>query len=237
MSRHDNRAPDALRPVRIATNTFGYAEGSALIEMGNTKVLCAASIEAGAPPWMRGQGRGWITGEYSLLPRSTATRNRRERQGAGGRTQEIQRLIGRALRAAADMTLLGERTITIDCDVLQADGGTRTAAITGGYVALALALKQLMERGDLERSAEFARHPIDARAQNDGRSYQHHGNVETQFGYRAIDMETERADAENAENGTLANDDFPAIQNVCQELTVHPWHCLEGAPRRFKWVA
>lgn len=152
MPRHDNRAPDALRAVRITTNTFGYAEGSALIEMGDTKVLCAASVEAGAPPWMRGQGRGWITGEYSLLPRSTATRNRRERQGAGGRTQEIQRLIGRALRAAADMTLLGERTITIDCDVLQADGGTRTAAITGGYVALALALNQLVERGDLERS-------------------------------------------------------------------------------------
>ena len=152
MPRQDNRAANALRPVRITTDSFGYAEGSALIEMGNTKVLCAASVEEGVPPWMRGQNRGWLTGEYSLLPRSTATRNRRERQGAGGRTQEIQRLIGRALRAAVDMTLIGERTITIDCDVLQADGGTRTAAITGGYVALALATQRLMAKGALERS-------------------------------------------------------------------------------------
>ncbi len=152
MPRHENRAPDALRPVRIITDTYGYAEGSALIEMGNTKVLCAASVETGAPPWMRGQGRGWITGEYSLLPRSTATRNRRERQGASGRTQEIQRLIGRALRTTTDMNLLGERTITIDCDVLQADGGTRTAAITGGYVALALAVQRLVDHGDIEHS-------------------------------------------------------------------------------------
>jgi ribonuclease PH len=152
MPRHNQRAAHELRPVQITNNSFGYAEGSALIEMGNTKVLCAASVEAGVPPWMRGQGRGWVTGEYSLLPRSTATRNRRERQGAGGRTQEIQRLIGRALRASIDMELLGERTITIDCDVLQADGGTRTAAITGGYVALALAVRSLIERGEITRS-------------------------------------------------------------------------------------
>jgi ribonuclease PH len=152
MARSDDRATTALRPATIEIDSFGYGEGSALIRMGHTTVLCTASVEAGVPPWMKGKGSGWITGEYALLPRSTATRNRRERQGAGGRTQEIQRLIGRALRAAADMTLLGEYTVTIDCDVLQADGGTRTAAITGGYVALALALHRLVARGAIARS-------------------------------------------------------------------------------------
>lgn len=151
MLRLDGRAGDQLRPVQIHVDTFGFAEGSALIEMGTTRVLCAASIEEGVPSWLRGQGQGWITGEYALLPRSTMTRTRRERQGAGGRTQEIQRLIGRSLRAAVDMRLLGERTMTIDCDVLQADGGTRTAAITGGYVALALALRRLVEQAGLEQ--------------------------------------------------------------------------------------
>jgi ribonuclease PH len=130
-------------------DAFGYAEGTALIEMGGTRVLCAASVEEGAPPWLRGKGQGWVTGEYALLPRSTLTRTRRERTSLSGRTQEIQRLIGRALRAACDLTLLGERTVTIDCDVLQADGGTRTASITGGYVALAVAVRRLMQRGDL----------------------------------------------------------------------------------------
>jgi ribonuclease PH len=115
-------------------------------------VLCAASVEEGVPPWLRGQGQGWITGEYALLPRSTATRTRRERNGAGGRTQEIQRLIGRSLRAAVDMRRMGDRTVTVECDVLQADGGTRTAAITGGYVALALALHRLVQRGKLNES-------------------------------------------------------------------------------------
>jgi ribonuclease PH len=152
MPRNDGRSPTETRPVSIEIDSFGYGEGTALIRMGHTTVLCAATIEAGVPPWMRGQGRGWITGEYSLLPRSTTTRNRRERQGAGGRTQEIQRLIGRALRAAADLSLLGDYTITIDCDVLQADGGTRTAAITGGYVALALALHRLVQRGNIAQS-------------------------------------------------------------------------------------
>jgi ribonuclease PH len=152
MPRADGRAPDQLRPVRLVVDTFGYAEGSALIEMGATRVLCAASIEEGVPPFLRGRGEGWITGEYALLPRSTLTRTRRERSGASGRTQEIQRLIGRSLRAAVDLTKLGERTITIDCDVLQADGGTRTAAITGGCVALGLALHRLVANGDLEQS-------------------------------------------------------------------------------------
>jgi ribonuclease PH len=152
MGRSSGRAHDALRAARITVDAFGYAEGSALIEMGDTKVLCAATVEEGAPPWMRGQGKGWVTGEYALLPRATSTRNRRERNGAGGRTQEIQRLIGRALRASVRMDLLGERTVTVDCDVLQADGGTRTAAITGGYVALALALHRLVARGAIPAS-------------------------------------------------------------------------------------
>lgn len=152
MARQDGRRLDELRPVTIATGFAAYAEGSALISCGNTRVLCTASVEAHVPGWLRGQGRGWVTGEYALLPRSTHTRTRRERDGAGGRTQEIQRLIGRALRAAVDLPALGERLITIDCDVLQADGGTRTAAITGGYVALALACAKLQAEGKLERS-------------------------------------------------------------------------------------
>jgi ribonuclease PH len=152
MPRAENRAPDALRPLSIEIDTFGYAEGAALIRMGATVVLCAASVEEGVPPFLRGKGQGWVTGEYALLPRSTSTRNRRERQGPGGRTQEIQRLIGRSLRSAVDMSLLGERTVTVDCDVLQADGGTRTAAITGGFVALALAVQRLRQRGAIDGS-------------------------------------------------------------------------------------
>lgn len=152
MIRHDGRAPDQLRPVTITPGAAPYAEGSALIVCGNTRVLCAASVEESVPGWMRGQGRGWITAEYALLPRSTHTRTRRERAGASGRTQEIQRLIGRSLRAAVHLEDLGERLITIDCDVLQADGGTRTAAITGGYVALALACTRLVADGKLIRS-------------------------------------------------------------------------------------
>jgi ribonuclease PH len=152
MSRRDGRSPADLRPLSITLDPFGFAEGAALIEMGGTRVLCAASIEDGVPSWLRGKGQGWVTGEYSLLPRSTTTRTRRERNGPGGRTQEIQRLIGRSLRVAVDMRLLGERTVTVDCDVLQADGGTRTAAITGGYVALALALHRLVARGSIQNS-------------------------------------------------------------------------------------
>ncbi len=143
-SRADGRAPDELRPVKITTNPLEFAEGSALIEVGRTRVLCAATIEERVPPWMRGKGTGWITAEYAMLPRATAERTQREatRGKLGGRTHEIQRLIGRALRAVADLKKLGERSVLIDCDVLQADGGTRTASITGAYVALALALRR-----------------------------------------------------------------------------------------------
>lgn len=129
-----------------------FAEGSCTIEMGRTRVLCAASVEEGVPPWLRDTGRGWVTGEYSMLPRATATRTRREVKAGrpSGRTQEIQRLIGRSLRAVTDMTALGERTITVDCDVITADGGTRTAAITGGWVALYLAASRLAEQAGLD---------------------------------------------------------------------------------------
>lgn len=153
-TRTDGRAADELRPVSITPGYLPHAEGSALIEMGNTRVICSASVEERVPPFLRGKGQGWVTAEYAMLPRATQQRTPREtgRGGPSGRTHEIQRLIGRSLRAVADMKLLGERTITLDCDVLQADGGTRTAAITGAYVAFALACRHLMNAGKLTRS-------------------------------------------------------------------------------------
>jgi ribonuclease PH len=145
--RIDNRRPDQMRSVRITTEYLMTAEGSALIEVGNTRVLCAASIEETVPQFLRGSGRGWVTAEYSMLPRATSSRTPREvtKGYPSGRTQEIQRLIGRSLRSVVDMSALGDRTVIVDCDVLQADGGTRTASITGAYVALVLALKKLVE--------------------------------------------------------------------------------------------
>ena len=139
MTRHDGRAPDELREIRISRNWLDHAEGSVLVEFGRTRVLCAASFTEGVPRWLKGQGKGWVTAEYAMLPRSTNTRSDREsvRGKIGGRTHEISRLVGRSLRAVVDMAALGENTIVLDCDVLQADGGTRTAAITGAYVALA----------------------------------------------------------------------------------------------------
>ncbi|HEY73369.1 MAG: ribonuclease PH [Chloroflexi bacterium] len=145
--RPDGRRCDELRPVTFTLDYVEYAEGSVLIEAGHTRVLCNVSIEEQTPTWMTGRGTGWLTAEYAMLPRSTHTRSRRETDGLRGRTQEIRRLIGRSLRAGVDLDLLGERVLIVDCDVLQADGGTRTAAITGGYVAVALALRRLAERG------------------------------------------------------------------------------------------
>ena len=152
--RTDGRAPDQLRPVKITPGFLPYAEGSVLIEMGQTRVICSASIEDRVPPFLRNSGQGWVTAEYAMLPRATQQRTAREtgRGGPSGRTHEIQRLIGRSLRAVTDMSALGERTIMIDCDVLQADGGTRTAAITGSYVAFALASKRLVKSGKITRS-------------------------------------------------------------------------------------
>jgi ribonuclease PH len=149
--RSDNRSPEQMRPVNIVPDFISTAEGSALIEVGNTRVICTASIEESVPAFRKGSGKGWITAEYSMLPRSTLTRTPREasRGRQSGRTHEIQRLIGRALRAAVDLGQLGERTITLDCDVIQADGGTRTASITGAFVALGLAMEKLVEAGTL----------------------------------------------------------------------------------------
>jgi ribonuclease PH len=149
--RTDGRRPDELRPLRITTDFMPYAEGSALIEMGRTRVICSASIDDSVPRFRRNTGQGWLTAEYSMLPRSTQQRTQREtgRGGPSGRTHEIQRLIGRSLRAVCDLPLLGERTVMLDCDVLQADGGTRTAAITGAYVAFAVACRRLLRAGKL----------------------------------------------------------------------------------------
>jgi ribonuclease PH len=149
--RSDNRAADQMRPVNIVPEFIPTAEGSALIEVGNTRVICTASIEETVPAFTKGSGKGWITAEYSMLPRSTLTRTPREasRGRQSGRTHEIQRLIGRALRAVVDLRGLGERTILLDCDVIQADGGTRTASITGAFVALGLAMEKLVESGTL----------------------------------------------------------------------------------------
>jgi ribonuclease PH len=151
MPRTDGRANDELRPVNMTVDYLRHAEGSVLVEFGDTRVLCVATIEEGVPPWLTGRGQGWITAEYSMLPRSGAQRSRRESVAGkiGGRTHEIQRLIGRSLRAAVDMRALGEYTITLDCDVIQADGGTRTASITGAWVALKRASQRLKERGVL----------------------------------------------------------------------------------------
>jgi ribonuclease PH len=152
-TRVDGRAPLDLRPTRITTGFTKYAEGSVLIEVGETKVICTASVEERVPPFLKGKGQGWVTAEYAMLPRATETRTSREtgRGGPSGRTHEIQRLIGRSLRAVIDMAALGERTVTIDCDVIQADGGTRTASITGGFVALALALSRVVKAQKIAR--------------------------------------------------------------------------------------
>jgi ribonuclease PH len=150
MTRMDGRSQIQLRPVKVTIDFLHYAEGSVLIEAGNTRVLCAASVEEKVPGFLEGKGQGWVTAEYSMLPRATHTRSSREREGrVSGRTQEIQRLIGRSLRAVVDMQALGPRTITLDCDVLQADGGTRTASITGAYIALHRACSLLVKRGVL----------------------------------------------------------------------------------------
>ena len=153
MTRPDGRAKDEMRPVKLTTGFTMYAEGSVLAEMGNTRVICTASVEEKVPPFLEGKGLGWVTAEYAMLPRSTNTRKKRDIKSLklDGRSSEIQRLIGRALRAVVDREALGERQITIDCDVIQADGGTRCASITGGYAALYLACRKLVDEGVIEK--------------------------------------------------------------------------------------
>jgi ribonuclease PH len=147
--RIDGRTQDQLREIKITPSFTKYAEGSVLVEFGNTRVLCTATVESTIPKWLQGTHKGWVTAEYGMLPRSTHTRINRDKAANSGRTMEISRLIARSLRAVCDLRALGERSVIVDCDVLQADGGTRTAAITGGFVALALALKSLKDKGDL----------------------------------------------------------------------------------------
>ena len=150
--RPNDRAVDQIRPIKITRNYTAYAEGSVLVEFGNTKVLCNATVEENVPRWLKGQGKGWVTAEYGMLPRATHTRNRREAASGkqGGRTMEIQRLIARSLRAVVDLKVMGEIMITVDCDVIQADGGTRCASICGGWVALKLATDTLMRTGKIK---------------------------------------------------------------------------------------
>jgi ribonuclease PH len=148
-TRADGRAADQLRPIKITRDYLRHPEGSVLVEFGDTKVICTASIEEKVPPFLKGQGKGWVTAEYGMLPRSTNTRMNRERGGPSGRSQEIQRLVGRSLRAVVEMAKLGERTVWVDCDVIQADGGTRTAAITGSFIAMADAIGTVVRGGAL----------------------------------------------------------------------------------------
>jgi len=149
----NDRSLSEPRPCKVEVNVSRYAEGSCMIETGNTKVFCTASIEEGVPSWLKGKGQGWITAEYAMLPRATHTRSKRDREKVSGRTQEIQRLIGRALRAMVDLEKLGERQIIVDCDVIQADGGTRTASISGACIAVGIALSKLVKEGKIEKSA------------------------------------------------------------------------------------
>jgi ribonuclease PH len=154
VKRFDGRTPDQMRPIRLTAGYLLTAEGSVMIDCGNTRVLCAASVEESVPPFLRNQGRGWVTAEYSMLPRSTSTRSPREvtKGRQSGRTLEIQRLIGRSLRTVVNLEALGERSVVVDCDVIQADGGTRTASITGAWVAMAIAINKLVKFGTLKRS-------------------------------------------------------------------------------------
>jgi len=151
MKRNDGRAPDNLRTIKIIKNYTKHAEGACLIEFGETRVICTASVEERVPLFLKNTGKGWVTAEYGMLPRSTNTRIRRDKAASSGRTQEIQRLIGRSLRGVVILDQLGERTIKIDCDVIQADGGTRTASITGGFIALVLALKKIKKEGLIKK--------------------------------------------------------------------------------------
>ncbi len=150
MKRFDSRPTNQLRNIKITPHVLDYAEGSVMVEFGKTRVLCSASYESKGPSWLQGSGAGWVTAEYGMLPRSTHTRIKREKSQTGGRTQEISRLVGRSLRSCVDLKALGEKQITIDCDVINADGGTRTAAVTGGFVALAIALKKLKDLSEIK---------------------------------------------------------------------------------------
>jgi len=237
--RADGRKDNELRPVSFHRNFTLYAEGSVLVSFGNTKVLCNASVENRVPPFMRGQGRGWVTAEYSMLPRATHSRSSREaaRGKLGGRTMEIQRLIGRALRGIVDLDALGERSILIDCDVLQADGGTRTASITGAYVALVDAINKLIERGEL--TASPIREGISAVSVGivDGRAvldlpYEEDCRAETDMNFVVTESGLFIEVQGTAEAKPFSADDLNAMQQLalqgCSHLSALQNDALEG---------
>ncbi len=219
MKRHDSRLTNQLRNIKITPHVLDYAEGSVLVEFGKTRVLCSASYESKAPQWLAGSGAGWVTAEYGMLPRSTHTRIKREKSQTGGRTQEISRLVGRSLRSCVDLKGLGEKQITIDCDVINADGGTRTAAVTGGFVALAFALKKL---SDLSEIKTFPlKHYVSAISVG----LHEHNNIITPI----LDLNYE----EDSDIGTDMNfvmtdkNDFIEIQGTAEEGTFSKQQLLE----------
>lgn len=219
MKRNDSRSTNQLREIKITPHVLDYAEGSVIVEFGKTRVLCSASYESKAPQWLQGSGGGWVTAEYGMLPRSTHTRIKREKSQSGGRTQEISRLVGRSLRSCVDLKALGEKQITIDCDVINADGGTRTAAVTGGFVALAFALKKLK---DLSEIKSFPlKHYVSAISVG----LHEHNNLVTPI----LDLNYE----EDSEIGTDMNfvmtdkNDFIEIQGTAEEGTFTKQQLLE----------
>jgi ribonuclease PH len=216
--RPDGRRPDELRPILITPDYNRYAEGSVLIEFGATKVICTASVEDKLPPFLEGQNKGWVTAEYAMLPRSTHTRSGRN---PGGRGQEIQRLIGRALRAAIDLKALGPRQITVDCDVIQADGGTRTAAVTGGWVALALAARRLQKSGKI--SKDPVRHAVAAISAGiiDGEArldlpYAEDSAADVDFNFVMTDQGKFVEIQGTAEKGSFSADDYGRLAGLAE---------------------
>ncbi len=225
--RLNQRKNNEIRSVKITPEVIRYAEGSAMIEMGNTKVLCTASLEPGIPKWLQGQGKGWVTAEYGMLPRSTHSRINREKSFSGGRAQEISRLIGRSLRAAVDLNALGEKQIVVDCDVLQADGGTRTAAITGGFVALSLCLGYLKDQGEIKSiPLNYYVAAVSVGLTNDGAildlDYEEDSNIDTDMNFVMTDanefIEIQGTAEERPFNAKQMNEMLTLAQTGCETL-------------------
>ncbi len=237
MQRHDNRTLDQLRPVKITTQFNRYAEGSALVEFGHTKVACSASVETSIPKWLQGQDQGWVTAEYGMLPRSTHDRMRRDKTSTSGRSQEISRLIARSLRSCVDLYKLKDVQITVDCDVLQADGGTRTAAITGGYVALAQAIDYLLEKKQipenplLNKVAAISVGLLENQAYLD-LCYQEDSNAETDCNFVINDQGGLVEIQGTAEEGSFSRDQFNTMLDLaikgCEELHQMQGLALQG---------
>lgn len=238
MTRIDERKNDQLRPVTLKPHINAYAEGSVLVSFGQTQVICTASQEGNVPKWLQNQGQGWVSAEYGMLPRSTHSRMRRDKAANSGRTQEISRLIARSLRAAVDLKKLGERQITVDCDVIQADGGTRTAAITGGFVALALAIKKLQLLGELKENP--IKHQIAAISvglQEDQKAlldlnYDEDSSISTDMNFVMTNSEHFIEIQGTAEEHPFSKESFLQMQELalkgCRELFAAQKEILEG---------